>query len=119
MNLKNREKAQLEVYKLDDMVKGWFIGAFEPTLFSTNDVEVAVKKYKEGEYEESHHHKIATEFTVIITGEVEMNGINYSDGDIIKISPGISANFRSITNTTTVVVKIPGASNDKYITSET
>ncbi len=118
MNLKSREKVQIERYRLEDMEKGWFIGAFEPTLFTTADVEVAVKKYKEGEYEESHHHKIATEITVIITGEVEMNGVRYSDGDIIKILPGISVNFRSITATTTVVVKIPGALNDKYITSQ-
>lgn len=110
---------QIERYKLEDMVKGWFIGAFEPTLFSTSDVEIAVKKYKKGDCEKSHHHKRATEFTVIITGEVEMNGMHYSDGDIIKISPGTSANFKTLTDATTVVVKIPGAANDKYITSET
>lgn len=114
MNLKNKAIAQIERYKLDDMVKGWFIGAFEPTLFNTADVEVAVKKYKGGDYEETHHHKIATEFTVIITGEVEMNGIRYSNGDIIKIPPGISTNFRSLSDATTVVVKIPGAVNDKF-----
>jgi len=117
MNLKSREKGQIEVYKLEDMVKGWFIGAFNPTLYSTSDVEVAVKKYKKGDHEESHYHKIATEFTVIISGEVEMNGTRYSDGDIIKISPGTPANFRSLTDATTVVVKIPGAGNDKYATS--
>lgn len=29
--------------RLEDMVKGWFVGNFEPTLIKTNDVEVAVK----------------------------------------------------------------------------
>ena len=35
--------------KLQGMVKGWFVGGFEPTLFKTNDVEVAVKEYKKGD----------------------------------------------------------------------
>jgi len=106
----------IEKYKLEDMVKGWFIGNFNPTLFSTNDVEVGVKQYKAGDFEESHYHKIATEFTVILNGIVEMSGNTYTDGDIIKINSGISTDFRAITDVTTLVVKIPGANNDKYIT---
>ncbi|MXV17467.1 hypothetical protein GS398_19365 [Pedobacter sp. HMF7056] len=105
----------MEKYNLADMVKGWFVGNFEPTLYRTNDVEVGVKQYAEGEYEASHHHKIATEFTVIVTGEVEVNGKRYSAGDILKVPPGTSANFRTLTPVTTCVVKVPGAGNDKYV----
>lgn len=104
----------LEKYNLDEMFKGWFIGNFEPSLFKTNDVEIGVKKYKEGEFENSHFHKIATEFTVIISGVVEMNGVQYFENDIIKIIPGVSTNFKAITDVVTVVVKLPGANNDKY-----
>lgn len=104
----------LEKYNLDEMVKGWFIGNFEPSLYNTNEVEVGVKKYKMGEFEKSHFHKIATEFTVIVTGVVEMNGIQYCENDIIKIVPGVSTNFKALTDVITVVVKLPGANNDKY-----
>ena len=31
---------------LNDMINGWFVGNFEPTLLKTNDIEVAVKRYK-------------------------------------------------------------------------
>ena len=62
----------MEKYKIEDFTGGWFIGDFMPTLYKTTDVEVAVKKYFQGQKEESHYHKIATEFTVIISGEVEM-----------------------------------------------
>ena len=31
----------MKVARLEDMVKGWFVGNFEPTLHKTNDVEVA------------------------------------------------------------------------------
>jgi len=106
---------EIEDFKLDDMIKGWFIGNFSPTLFSTNDVEVGIKKYKAGDYEASHHHKIATEFTVVLDGEVEMSGKVYRNGDIVKITPGVSTDFKALSDVTTVVVKIPGASNDKYI----
>ncbi len=96
------------------MVKGWFIGNFEPSLYKTNDVEVGIKKYKAGDYENSHYHKIATEFTVIISGSVEMNGIQYFENEIIKIIPGVRTNFKALTDVVTVVVKLPGANNDKY-----
>ena len=104
----------LEKFELNDMIKGWFIGNFEPTLYHTNDVEVAVKKYKAGDVEDEHYHKIATEFTVILNGEIEMNGIKFSENQIIKIKPGISTDFKAITDVTTLVVKVPGAINDKY-----
>lgn len=101
--------------KLSEMTKGWFIGNFSPSLFRTNDVEVAVKSYKAGDNEARHHHKIATEFTVIISGKVKMNGAEYSEGDIVVIEPGESTDFAALTDSVNVVVKIPGANNDKYI----
>ncbi len=104
----------MEISQLENMFKGWFIGDFEPSLLKTNDVEVGVKIYKEGDYEPSHYHKIATEFTVILEGSVQMNGNKYETGSIIKILPNESTDFKALTNVKTVVVKIPGALNDKY-----
>ena len=106
----------MKTAKLEDMVKGWFVGNFEPTLIKTNDVEVAVKVYKKGDYEEKHYHKIATEITVIIQGRVKMNGVEYRKGDIIVLDPYESTDFESLEDgTQNVVVKFPGANNDKYI----
>ena len=67
----------MKIAKLDDMIKGWFIGNFEPSLCKTNDVEVAVKKYNKGDFEDKHYHKIATEYTLIISGRVRMNNKEY------------------------------------------
>ena len=77
----------MKVSKLSDMKKGWFVGDFLPTLMKTTDVEVAVKNYKKGDYEERHYHKMATEITVIISGRVKMNNNEYMAGDIIVIEP--------------------------------
>lgn len=107
----------MKTSKIDEMIKGWFIGNFEPSLLKTNDVEVALKKYKKGDYEKTHYHKIATEFTVIVSGSVKMNGIEYFEGDIIVIEPNEATDFEALEdNTVNLVVKIPGANNDKYLT---
>jgi len=108
----------MKIAKLEEMIKGWFVGNFEPTLYQTNDVEVAVKTYKKGDSEGWHYHKIATEITVIIEGEVEMNNKKYFAGDIIVIEPGEGTDFKALTDAKNAVVKIPGANNDKYLRGE-
>lgn len=101
--------------RLEDMIKGWFVGNFSPTLYKTNDVEVAVKMYKKGDAEDWHFHKIATEITVLIKGEIEMNGVRYTEGAILVIEPHEGTDFRALTDAITAVVKLPGANNDKYL----
>ena len=103
---------------LVEMTKGWFVGNFEPSLYKTTDVEVAVKKYTAGDCEEWHYHKIATEITVIISGKVEMNGVTFGAGDMIVLKPGEGTDFKVLEDCTTTVVKIPGANNDKYLKGE-
>jgi hypothetical protein len=99
---------------LSNFIKGWFIGNFVPSIISTNAVEVAVKRYKAGDNEATHYHKIATEITVIVSGSVKMNGKEYFTDDIIVIQPNEKTDFYCTTDSVTVVVKFPGASNDKY-----
>ena len=106
------------ITKLQDMKKGWFIGDFSPTLFKTDAVEVAVKEYPADFQEEWHYHKVATEYTVIVSGEVEMNGRRYSKGDIIMIPPGEGTDFITLSPVVTTVVKFPGATNDKFLRGE-
>ncbi len=105
----------MKTAKLDDMIRGWFIGSFTPTLYATSDVEVAVKRYSAGDSEAKHYHKIATEFTVVVSGRVRMNGEEFSSGDIVVLEPGEPADFETLDDTTTVVVKLPGANDDKYL----
>ncbi|MET3119266.1 quercetin dioxygenase-like cupin family protein [Undibacterium sp. GrIS 1.8] len=99
---------------LKDMVKGWFVGGFNPTAFSTEACEVAVKSYKAGEKESAHYHKVATEITLILSGRVRMGNNEWSEGDIVVLDPGDVTDFEAITDAVNVVVKTPGALNDKY-----
>lgn len=101
--------------KLDEMVKGWFVGNFEPTLLKTDTCEVAVKYYKAGDVEALHHHRVATEVTVVVSGRVRMCEREWDAGDIIVLEPGEATAFEALTDACNVVVKLPGASNDKYL----
>lgn len=103
--------------KLEDMVRGWFVGNFEPSVQKTDQFEVAIQRYVAGDKESLHHHKVATEITVILNGRVVMFGNEYSDGDIITIAPGESTSFEALTDVTTVVVKFPCVPGDKYLGS--
>ncbi len=105
----------MEVFSLQDMIRGWFVGNFDPSVIKTDLVEVGVKHYKKDDYENKHYHKIATEITVIIEGKVQMGNKIYTKNDIIVIYPKESTDFKALEDTITVVVKIPGANEDKYI----
>lgn len=100
--------------RLEDMKKGWFIGDFCPTIYNTNQFEVAVKTYSAGSTEKRHYHKVAKEITVIINGKVKMNGVEYDEGSIIVMEPGEATDFEAVTNAVNVVVKVPCVKNDKY-----
>ncbi|MFK7873436.1 MAG: hypothetical protein AB8C84_09790 [Oligoflexales bacterium] len=103
------------VDNLEKMTKGWFVGNFEPSLWKTNDCEVAVKHYKAGEKEGKHFHKIATEITVVVSGRIRMNDKEYGPSDMVVMEPGEETDFEALTDATNVVVKLPGANNDKYL----
>lgn len=105
----------MEKFNLKDFTRGWIYGDFEPTLMNSSDTEVSIKKYHKGDTEERHYHKIATEWTIIVEGAVEMNGVMYYKDDIIKIEPNESTDFKCLTDVTTVVIKNPSIKDDKYI----
>ena len=104
--------------KLQDMVGGWFVGAFSPAALETVGCEVAVKTYKAGAKEAAHYHAIATEVTLIVSGRVRMCERVWGDGDIIVLNPTDITDFEALSDVVSVVVKVPGALNDKYLVNE-
>lgn len=105
----------MKLARLDEMKGGWFIGDFSPACLQTTQFEVGCKVYKAGTYERRHVHRIATEVTVIISGQARMNGRIVNAGDIVLLEAGESSDFLAIEeNTTTLVVKSPSVIGDKY-----
>lgn len=104
----------MEKFNLKEMIGGWFIGNFDPSVIKTDLFEVAVKYYKENTIEKKHYHKEAVEYTVIVKGTVKFNNIIYNEGDIVKIEKLEEVEFQSITDSITTVVKVPSIKGDKY-----
>lgn len=105
----------MKYFKLKEMINGWFVGNFSPAAYTTTACEVAVKRYKKDSYESLHYHKIATEITVIVSGKVRMLDAIWKEGDILLIEPNQKTDFFALEDTVTVVIKIPGANDDKYM----
>ena len=105
----------MKINKLNQMFRGWVVGNFDPSLYKTDDVEVAVKNYKKGDYEPKHYHKIATEITIICKGRVLMNNELYEEGDIITIEPNEETDFRALNDVITTVIQLPCTKDDKYM----
>jgi len=78
----------MRVDRLEAMVKGWFVGDFQPTAYATQQCEVAVKTYRAGDHEDWHYHKVATEITLVVSGTVQMGGARHGPGTILRLEPG-------------------------------
>ena len=101
-------------HNIQDFVRGWLVGDFEPSLIRSKDLEVAIQFYKAGHKEAKHVHKIAREITVIAYGRAKMSGTEYVKGDIVDIPPGIPTDFFALEDTATVVIKSPSVPSDKF-----
>lgn len=99
---------------LDDMVRGWFVGDFEPSVIRMPEAEVAVQRFRAGDLEAEHHHRAAVEVTVIVSGRAIMCGREVTTGDILVLPPGTATSFQALDDTVTAVVKTPSVLGDKY-----
>lgn len=105
----------MQVTKLDKMTRGWFIGNFEPSLYKTEEFEVAVLTHTKGEKWPAHYHKLATEYNVLLSGSMFCCGQELQTGDIFIIEPNEIADPIFHEDCTIVCVKIPGKPKDKYL----
>ena len=101
--------------RLDDMIGGWFVGDFSPVVIPTVHAEVAVKRYRSGDVEPRHEHRVATEVTLVVEGSVAMNDEVLGPGDMLVVEPGEAVDFRALEDSVTVVVKTPSVADDKFL----
>ena len=104
----------MQKFQIENFTKGWFIGDFTPSLHPTAEFEVGLKQYKKGDIENPHYHKIATEFTIVVEGKVKMNDTVITKFEGLKVLPGTTVKFEAIEDSTTLVIKTPSITNDKY-----
>lgn len=104
----------MKVYKSQDMVGGWFIGNFKPSVLKTDLFEVSFKKHKKGEIWDIHYHKIATEYNYLINGRMRVLGKDLFSGDIFVINPFEIVDPTFVEDCEIITVKTPSAVGDKY-----
>ena len=105
----------MKIINMSDMIGGWFIGDFEPTVFKTDQFEVCYKQHYKGEVWDNHYHKVATEINYLIRGEMKINDTLLSQGDIFLIEPHEISVPDFFTDCELIVVKTPSIKGDKYI----
>jgi quercetin dioxygenase-like cupin family protein len=108
----------MELYKLEDMKGGWFVGDFKPCAFPTKDFEVCYKTHAKGEKWEKHFHAIATEINLLAKGKMIIQGKEINAGDIFILKPNEIADPVFLEDCEVVVIKTPSITNDKYVVNE-
>lgn len=106
--------AAAPLVSLADAVRGWFVGPFAPAALATDACEVAVKRYRAGDLEAAHVHRLATELTVVVSGRIRMAGREHGPDAIVAVAPGDATDFACLEDAVTVVVKVPGIPGDKH-----
>lgn len=104
----------MKTYRLDEMVKGWFIGNFEPTAFKTDLFEVNCRVHPKGEQWEMHYHRTSKEINLLVDGKMIFNDVELSAGDIFIVEPWQISDPCFLEDTTVVCIRIPSI-NDKNI----
>jgi len=70
--------------------------------------------HKKDEVWPTHFHKIATEYNLLISGSMTLNGTQIKVGDLFIIKPGEIADPKFLEDCKILVVKTPSIPGDKY-----
>lgn len=99
---------------ISNMFRGWFIGNFEPSIYKTDQFEVAILSHHKGEKWPVHYHKEAIEINVLISGKMILNNKLFTPGNIFLIEKNEIADPEFLEDCTIVCVKTPSIPGDKY-----
>lgn len=106
----------MKTFKLSESGdRGWFVGQFEKAVFKTDILEAALQFNEKDTYSPRHYHKVATEINLIVSGKAKYNDIVVEAGNGIIVYPGEESLCYYLEDTETMVIKIPGVLNDKYV----
>ena len=104
----------MKIYKLVNMVRGWFIGDFEPSVLKTKDFEVGLLTHKKDEKWPIHYHKETVEYNVLIEGAMRVQNTNIQPGEIFVFDKGEIADPIFLDDCRILCIKVPSIPTDKY-----
>lgn len=105
----------MKTFDPSTMVRGYFIGDFEPTAYRTSGFEISLMVHKQGELWDAHYHERSDEINYLMEGRMTINGELLEAPVIFVIEQGEIADPRFLTDCKLIVVKTPSAPGDKVI----
>lgn len=105
----------MKIHKLGDMLNGWFVGNFEPTILKTSNFEVGYRTHAQG-LGDPHYHTVVTEVNLITSGKMKLHDKIMEAGDIFVLEPWEITAPEFLEDTSIVCVKIPSINDKKPLT---
>ena len=105
----------MKIRNIQEFTRGWFIGNFKPAVHTTPDFEICLKTFAAGEGEPDSVQGVATEVTLVVSGEITINGRTLGAGDICSLAPREMANFFANRDSVVIGIKFPSLPNDKKV----
>lgn len=105
----------MKISNIKEFTRGWFIGNFKPAVHTTSDFEICLKTFSAGEEEPDAIQQVATEITLVVSGQIAINDRRLTAGDICFLAPGEIANFTAIQDSVVIGIKFPSIPNDKKV----
>lgn len=110
------KKLNVEIFKLENFVNGWFIGDFEPSLLKNSGVELAVMNKEKGVgTNDFHYHEKCIEINVLIKGKMKINNKFIQENEIFVFNPNVPSIYEYLEDCTFVVFKNKPSNKDKVI----
>ena len=104
----------MDIFNIKDMKGGWFIGNFEPSVYKTEEFEVAYARHHKGQKWDTHYHKKSTEINYLIRGIMKIQDKLLTPGDIFVLKPYELADPEFLEDCELIVVKTASVIGDKY-----
>lgn len=105
----------LNSININNYIRGWVIGDFEPNIKKIKDFEIGVISHKNNEKWAFHYHNLSTEINVLINGKININNKIIEKNDIFIFEKNVIACPIFLEDCEILCIKIPSYPNDKYI----
>ena len=106
----------VEIFQLENFVKGWFIGDFEPSILKNSGVELAVMHKTKGDVvNDFHYHENCIEINVLIKGKLNINNKLIQENEIFVFNKYVPSIYEFLEDCTFVVFKNKPSNSDKVI----
>ena len=77
----------MEIFDIKDMVRGWFVGAFSPSVYQTEDFEVGYLSHAQGEKWPAHYHEKVLEINLLVKGKIKFGDVIIEPGNVFIFKP--------------------------------